>query len=229
MSIDFSNEQEQTFDFDFLKVAEDVMETVLDQEGCPYESQVCLVLTDNETIHKTNLEYRQIDRATDVLSFPMVDFPAPADYSVLEDDDSCFDPESGELLLGDIMISIPKAVEQAEAYGHSVKREYAFLVAHSMLHLLGYDHMVDEERIVMEQKQEKALHSCRLEEINFINEKEITYEKICKTDHSPWAGRRHHADRMPEKRVWFRRTDCNAGTNRRSNRRSNTGTNCHGC
>lgn len=93
MSIDFSNEQEQTFDFDFLKVAEDVMETVLDQEGCPYESQVCLVLTDNETIHKTNLEYRQIDRATDVLSFPMVDFPAPADYSVLEDDDSCFDPE----------------------------------------------------------------------------------------------------------------------------------------
>lgn len=79
MSIDFSNEQEQTFDFDFLKVAEDVMETVLDQEGCPYESQVCLVLTDNETIHKTNLEYRQIDRATDVLSFPMVDFPAPAD------------------------------------------------------------------------------------------------------------------------------------------------------
>ena len=81
MSIDFSNEQDQTFDFDFLKVAEDVMETVLDQEGCPYESQVCLVLTDNETIHKTNLEYRQIDRATDVLSFPMVDFPAPADYS----------------------------------------------------------------------------------------------------------------------------------------------------
>ena len=150
MSIDFSNEQEQTFDFDFLKVAEDVMETVLDQEGCPYESQVCLVLTDNETIHKTNLEYRQIDRATDVLSFPMVDFPAPADYSVLEDDDSCFDPESGELLLGDIMISIPKAVEQAEAY------------AHSMLHLLGYDHMVDEERIVMEQKQEKALQQLQI-------------------------------------------------------------------
>ena len=118
--------------------------------------------TDNETIHKTNLEYRQIDRATDVLSFPMVDFPAPADYSVLEDDDSCFDPESGELLLGDIMISIPKAVEQAEAYGHSVKREYAFLVAHSMLHLLGYAHMVDEERIVMEQKQEKALQQLQI-------------------------------------------------------------------
>lgn len=157
MNIDFANEQEQSFDFDFLEVAESVMETVLDQEGCPYESQVCLVLTDDETIHKTNLEYRQIDRATDVLSFPMVDFSSPADYTILEEDDSCFDPETGELLLGDIMISIPRAVEQAAAYGHSIKREYAFLVAHSMLHLLGYDHMEEEERIVMEQKQEKAL------------------------------------------------------------------------
>ena len=157
MSIDFSNEQDQTFDFDFLKVAEDVMETVLDQEGCPYESQVCLVLTDNETIHKTNLEYRQIDRATDVLSFPMVDFPAPADYSVLEDDDSCFDPESGELLLGDIMISAERAAAQAEEYGHSVKREFCFLVAHSMLHLLGYDHMTPEEAADMEARQAKAL------------------------------------------------------------------------
>ena len=157
MSIDFSNEQEQTFDFDFLKVAEDVMETVLDQDGCPYESQVCLVLTDNETIHKTNLEYRQIDRATDVLSFPMVDFPAPADYSVLEDDDSCFDPESGELLLGDIMISAERAAAQAEEYGHSVKREFCFLVAHSMLHLLGYDHMTPEEAADMEARQAKAL------------------------------------------------------------------------
>ena len=157
MSIDFSNEQEQTFDFDFLKVAEDVMETVLDQEGCPYESQVCLVLTDNETIHKTNLEYRQIDRATDVLSFPMVDFPAPADYSVLEDDDSCFDPESGELLLGDILISAERAAAQAEEYGHSVKREFCFLVAHSMLHLLGYDHMTPEEAADMEARQAKAL------------------------------------------------------------------------
>ena len=157
MSIDFSNEQEQTFNFDFLKVAEDVMETVLDQEGCPYESQVCLVLTDNETIHKTNLEYRQIDRATDVLSFPMVDFPAPADYSVLEDDDSCFDPESGELLLGDIMISAERAAAQAEEYGHSVKREFCFLVAHSMLHLLGYDHMTPEEAADMEARQAKAL------------------------------------------------------------------------
>ena len=163
MTIDFSNEQEQTFDFDFLSVARDVMEAVLDQEECPYEAQISLVLTDDDTIHSTNKEFRRIDRATDVLSFPMVDFPSPADYSVLEEDDSCFHPESGELLLGDIMISVPRAVEQAREYGHSVKREYAFLIAHSMLHLLGYDHMEDEERLLMEEKQDQALKYLHIE------------------------------------------------------------------
>ena len=163
MTIDFSNEQEQTFDFDFLSVARDVMEAVLDQEECPYEAQISLVLTDDDTIHSTNKEFRGIDRATDVLSFPMVYFPSPADYSVLEEDDSCFHPESGELLLGDIMISVPRAVEQAREYGHSVKREYSFLIAHSMLHLLGYDHMEDEERLLMEEKQEQALKYLHIE------------------------------------------------------------------
>ena len=157
MSIDFSNEQDQTFDFDFLKVAEDVMETVLDQEGCPYESQVCLVLTDNETIHKTNLEYRQIDRATDVLSFPMIPFETPADYSVIEGDDSYFDLDTEELILGDVMISVDKVYAQAEEYGHTPLREFAFLVTHSMLHLLGYDHMEPEEEKVMFARQEEIL------------------------------------------------------------------------
>lgn len=163
MTIDFENEQEQTFDFDFLEVAKAVADTVLDQEGCPYEAQISLVLTDDQEIHRTNKEFRGIDRPTDVLSFPMVDFPAPADYSVLEEDDSYFHPETGELLLGDIMISIPRAVEQAKEYGHSVKREYAFLIAHSMLHLLGFDHMEESERLVMEEKQEQALKYLHIE------------------------------------------------------------------
>ena len=150
MTVDFENEQEQSFDFDFQEVASQVIETVLDQEQCPYEAQVSLVLTDDETIHRTNLEFRKIDRATDVLSFPMVE------------DETCFHPESGELLLGDIMISIPRAVEQAQSYGHSIKREYAFLVAHSMLHLLGYDHMEEEERQIMEEKQEQALQKLHI-------------------------------------------------------------------
>ncbi len=163
MTIDFENEQEQQFDFDFESVALDVIDEILDQEGCPYEVQLSLVLTDDVRIREVNNQFRQIDRATDVLSFPMIDFEEPAVYDFLEDDDSYFNPETGELILGDIMVSIPHAVAQAEAYGHSIKREYAFLIAHSMLHLLGYDHMVDEERLIMEEKQKQALHHLHIE------------------------------------------------------------------
>jgi probable rRNA maturation factor len=162
MTINFENEQEQSFDFDFIEVAEDVINEVLDQEDCPYESEINLILTTDEEIHRTNKEFRDIDRPTDVLSFPMVDFESPAEYDFLEEDDSYFHPETGELMLGDIMISIPRAVAQAKEYGHSVKREYAFLIAHSMLHLLGYDHMTDEERVVMEEKQEQALSALNI-------------------------------------------------------------------
>ena len=163
MTIDFENEQEQTFDFDFEDVALDVINEILDQEGCPYEVQISLVLTDDQRIRQVNSQFRQIDRSTDVLSFPMIDFEEPAEYDFLEEDDNYFNPESGELSLGDIMVSIPHAVAQAEAYGHSIKREYAFLIAHSMLHLLGYDHMVDEERLVMEEKQKQALNHLHIE------------------------------------------------------------------
>lgn len=162
MTIDFENEQEQQFEFDFLEVAELVINGVLDQEECPYEVEVSLVLTTDEEIHKTNKEFRNIDRPTDVLSFPMVDFEEPANYDFLEEDDSYFHPESGELMLGDIMISIPRAVEQASEYGHSVKREYAFLIAHSVLHLLGYDHMEEEERLVMENKQREVMKTLKI-------------------------------------------------------------------
>ena len=86
-----------------------------------------------------------------------VEFPSPADYAYLDTDDSSFDPETGELMLGNIVISKERAKEQAEEYGHSVEREFAFLIAHSMLHLLGYDHMEDEERLVMEKKQREVL------------------------------------------------------------------------
>jgi probable rRNA maturation factor len=71
--------------------------------------------------------------------------------------EDCFDPETGELVLGDIMVSVEKVMEQAEAYGHSRERELAFLIAHSMLHLCGYDHMDEQERLRMEQRQDDIL------------------------------------------------------------------------
>lgn len=142
---------------DYAALAKEVADKVLDMENCPYEASVNLVLTDNEEIKRVNTEFREILAPTDVLSFPMIPFETPADYDLVEEDDSYFDMDTGELLLGDIMISVEKVFSQAEEYGHSVKREFCFLVAHSMLHLLGYDHMTPEEAAVMEAKQSKAL------------------------------------------------------------------------
>lgn len=145
---------------DIEAVAGKVIEAALDQEGCPYEAEVNLLLTDNEQIHQMNLEHRKIDRPTDVLSFPMLTFSSPADFTDAEENDlDSFNPETGELLLGDIIISADKVLEQAEAYGHSPLREYAFLIAHSMLHLMGYDHEVPEEAAEMEARQRKILDS----------------------------------------------------------------------
>ena len=117
-----------------------------------------VLLTDDEEIHRINQEFRGIDRATDVLSFPMGDYETPSDFERLEDmAEDYFNLETGELLLGDIVISVDKVEEQAEKYGHSQTRELAFLTAHSMLHLCGYDHMEENERLVMEKKQEEIL------------------------------------------------------------------------
>lgn len=152
------NETDVEFLFDIEQLLTVLMNEVLDREGCPYEAQVNLLLTDNEGIRQYNNEYRQIDKATDVLSFPMIEFEKEGEFSVVEKPGAdCFEPESGELMLGDIIISVDKVKEQAEQYGHSHKREFAFLVTHSLLHLCGYDHMEPDEAKVMEQKQDEIL------------------------------------------------------------------------
>ena len=157
MTIQIDYEAERKLDIDYEKLASKVAAHILETEHCPYDVCVNLVITDNEEIKRVNTEFRSIGAPTDVLSFPMIPFETPADYSVAEDDESCFDLDSGELLLGDIMISAERVAAQAEEYGHSVKREFCFLVAHSMLHLLGYDHMTPEEAADMEARQAKAL------------------------------------------------------------------------
>lgn len=153
------NETGVEFPFDIEKLLITLMDVVLEKEGCPYEAQVNLLLTDNEGIRQYNNEYRQIDKPTDVLSFPMIAFEREADFSVAEKEAAdCFEPQSGELMLGDIVISVEKIKEQAAEFGHSEKREFAFLVTHSLLHLCGYDHMEPDEAKVMEQKQEEILN-----------------------------------------------------------------------
>ena len=153
MTLYIEEEGKGTLPFDVKETAELIVETVLEYEDCPYEAEVNLLLTDDEEIRIMNREHRQIDRATDVLSFPMLDYETPGDLSGIEEQGDAFNPESGELMLGDIVISKERVIAQAEEYGHSVRREYAFLIAHSMLHLLGYDHMEEEERRLMEDRQ----------------------------------------------------------------------------
>ena len=157
VSVQYECETDVSLELDCESLAKEVAESVLELENCPYDSQVNLVLTDNPGIHEVNRQFRGIDAPTDVLSFPMIPFETPADYQILDQDESFFDLDTEELLLGDIMISAERVISQAADNGHSIKREFCFLVAHSMLHLLGYDHMVPEEAAVMEQKQEAAL------------------------------------------------------------------------
>lgn len=158
MTITIDYEAEKRLDIPYEKIIREIVEESLEYEDCPYESEINVILTDDEEIRKINKETRNIDAATDVLSFPMVEFEHPAEFLHVEEDaESYFNLESGELMLGDIMISVDKVEEQAERYGHSKTRELAFLTAHSMLHLCGYDHMEESERIVMERKQKEIL------------------------------------------------------------------------
>ena len=158
MNLYMENETGREFPFTAEETAREVCEAVLEEEGCPFEVQVNIVLTDNEGIRALNRECRNTDRETDVLSFPNVDFEEEGVFDIDEDREAdYFDPESGELVLGDIMISVDKVYGQAEEYGHSLRREFAFLVAHSMLHLCGYDHMEEDERLRMERRQEEIL------------------------------------------------------------------------
>ena len=123
------------------------------EEGYSDAFEVSVTLTDNEDIREINSHYRGIDRATDVLSFPMSE----------KDEDFCYDPDTGCFVLGDIVISLEKALTQAEEYEHSFKREVAFLTVHSMLHLLGYDHeRSEEEEKLMFAKQDIVLEAMGL-------------------------------------------------------------------
>lgn len=157
MTLIFEDETREILSFDKEQIAYQVMEAALDYVNCPYEAQINLLLVDNQEIARMNREFRRIDEPTDVLSFPALEYEQAGSFDFLKEEVDFFDPESGELLLGDIMISMERAKAQAAAYGHSLLREYAFLIAHSMLHLCGFDHMEESERKQMEAMQEEIL------------------------------------------------------------------------
>ena len=129
-----------------------VIEASLEYENCDFDAEVSVTIVDNEAIREINKETRNLNMPTDVLSFPMLYFDK--DGNIIDSD---YDMDGEVYILGDIVISAERAKMQAEEFGHSIMREYAFLIAHSMLHLLGYDHMEEEERMVMEEKQRNVL------------------------------------------------------------------------
>lgn len=136
------------------KAVRDVCEAVMEEEECGFDAQISVTLVDNEAIRQINSEYRGIDRATDVLSFPMLEFDADGNA------DGEYETDGDCIVLGDIVISMERAGEQSRELGHSFLREVAFLTAHSMLHLLGYDHVDDKDgEEIMCAKQEKVLTS----------------------------------------------------------------------
>ncbi len=125
--------------------------------------EVSLLLVNNEEIRQLNRDYRGKDKATDVLSFPMLELDPLDESSYHETLEQYVDAGTGELVLGDIVISVEMAIEQAKEYGHSIERELAFLMIHGLLHLLGYDHEKDEQNEqVMFKRQEDILKSLKL-------------------------------------------------------------------
>lgn len=148
IEIFYSNEQDKLDPpADIEQLIEKCTRAALAEEEINEDAQVSVTLVDNEAIREINREHRDIDRATDVLSFPLGD-----------EDSFDTDPETGAILLGDIVISLERAAEQAKEYGHSFYREVAFLITHSLFHLLGYDHVDSEEdEKLMFGKQDKVL------------------------------------------------------------------------
>lgn len=151
MKVLFDNSTDFDFNEKYTDLVERVAKEALRYEGFSDNCEISFSLVDNEEIHEINKKYRGIDRPTDVLSFPLIDF----ENEEVPDD-------SNTIALGDIIISIDKLKEQSEAYNHSFERELGFLTAHSMLHLLGYDHMTEPEEKVMFKKQEEILNNLGL-------------------------------------------------------------------
>ena len=160
MTVTVEYEAEEKLDLPYEEIIKNVIEESLDYVECPYDAEVNVLLTDNAGIHQINLDMRGIDNPTDVLSFPMFQLTPGV---LPENWDEYKDPETGLVPLGDMAISLERAKEQAKEFGHSTRREVGYLTIHSILHLLGYDH-VDEGAMKrqMRAREEKILAEIEL-------------------------------------------------------------------
>lgn len=153
MTVWIDNRTHEEFSKELEQVIETIVKESLEYEDFDRECEISVSIVDNQEIQEINAQFRNIDRPTDVLSFPQLSF---------EEGEQADVNENNEIILGDIIISFEKAKEQAKEYGHSLKREIAFLTAHSMLHLMGYDHMEPEEEKEMFAKQKEILIQARI-------------------------------------------------------------------
>ncbi len=159
MKISFLNEQTKyPLDQPLRKLIEKSAKATLKYMGFRNDVEISVLITDNDGIRELNATHRQLDRPTDVLSFPMFEYDEEGE--IIEDFAEF--SEMGDLCLGDIVISLERASEQAEEYGHTFNREVGFLTVHSMLHLLGYDHMTPEEESEMFGYQNEILEEMGL-------------------------------------------------------------------
>ncbi len=160
MTVNIEYDRTPGLALDYEKIITEMIEASSAWEHCPYALELSVLLTDDAGIREINREMRNIDSPTDVLSFPMLNYETPSDFSHVEEEQSeCFNPDTGELMLGDIVLNEDRIRSQAREYGHSELRELAFLTVHSMLHLFGYDHMEEAERLRMEERQRRILES----------------------------------------------------------------------
>ncbi|MBL4933005.1 rRNA maturation RNase YbeY [Clostridium paridis] len=161
----FDNRQEKIeINEEFERLVEEIVQFALKEEEVDEKVQISIVFVDNKEIREINNETRGIDKETDVLSFPMLDYEDgkvfKEQYKNFSFDETYYDGE--ELVLGDVVLSLEKSLEQSEEYNHSFKRETSYLIIHSILHLLGYDHMEDNEKGIMRKREEDILNKLNI-------------------------------------------------------------------
>lgn len=139
---------------DYDRLIENTVNSCIELEQFPTNIEVSVSIVDNLQIQKLNFQFRNIDSPTDVLSFPMLDFKNIDKDSIADEN---INRDTGDIILGDIIISIEQAIKQSNEFGHSIQREIAFLTAHSMFHLMGYDHQNPDDEAIMIKKQKEAL------------------------------------------------------------------------